>query len=338
MDEKIKTNEKDISKKYSWVYSLPFFPKLVKKIKIILLLYNAYKNKLIKLIRQQRINAINKIINAYKKYKIVNELKKEYFIRKIISERKNAIILIQRNIKYYLKKLKLKEIIRKDKGCYTIICNKCDVAKICVKIFTDYDNSDKNMILPMKYCPIRNYFFFPIPKTKFVLADKDNKIVHFYFIHNGNVFYDENQYKLIDFYGKKVHEINFSNYGKNDKINKNNPINKNISINIDEEIDGLSYKYLQRQKSSINNKEHLLSFSSDDELEKKSSRKVSKDSNGCKKKKFQRRKSKGKTCKLKKPNCLKIISILKERNTEGRKRSCTIHIKRVQFGTVTFSY
>ena len=107
---------------------------------------------------------------------------------------------------------------------------------------------------------------------------------------------------------------------------------------IDEEIDGLSYKYPQRQKSSINNKESLLSFSSDDELEKKSSRKVSKDSNGCKKKKFQRRKSKGKTCKLKKPNCLKIISILKERNTEGRKRSCTIHIKRVQFGTVTFSY
>ena len=109
-------------------------------------------------------------------------------------------------------------------------------------------------------------------------------------------------------------------------------------MNIDEEIDGLSYKFPQRQKSRINNKEPLLSFSSDDELEKKSSRKISKDSNGGKKKKFERRKSKGKTCKLKKPNCMKIISILKERNTEGRKRSCTIHTRHVQFGTVTFSY
>ena len=160
MDENIKNKENIKKKDYSWIYTLPFFPKLVKKIKIILLLYNEYKNKLIKLIQQQRINAINKIFNSYKKYKLVNALKKEYFIRKVISERKNAIILIQRNLKYYFHKLKLKEIIRKDKGCYTIICNKCDAAKICIKIFTDYDNSDKNMILPMKYCPIRNYFFF----------------------------------------------------------------------------------------------------------------------------------------------------------------------------------
>ena len=333
MDEKIKTNQNTTVKNYSWVYSLPFFPKLLQKIKVLLLIYSAYKNKLIKLIKQQRLNAITKIINAYKKYKLINEIKREYFLRKIISERKNAIILIQKKVKYYLLKLKLKDIIRKDQSCYTIICNKTNVGKMSIKIFTDYNNSDKSMIIPMRYCPIRNYFFFPIPKTKFVLADKDNKLVHFHFISNGKIIFDENQYKLIDFYGKKVHEINFSNY---DHCNTNNPINKINSKNIIEEFDQLSYKF-KKQKSSINSKElSLLNFSSDEDLDKICSRKASKDSNGVKKQKFQRNKNKGKTCKLKKPNCLKLISILKERNTGGRKRSCTI--RRVRFGTVTFSY
>ena len=84
MDGKIKTNEKDIAKNYSWVYSLPFFPKLLQKVKILLLIYSAYKNKLIKLIQQQRLNALKKIINAYKKHKLINEIKREYFLRKII--------------------------------------------------------------------------------------------------------------------------------------------------------------------------------------------------------------------------------------------------------------
>ena len=335
MDGKIKTNEKDIAKNYSWVYSLPFFPKLLQKVKILLLIYSAYKNKLIKLIQQQRLNAIKKIINAYKKHKLINEIKREYFLRKIISERKKAIILLQKKVRYYLLKLKLKDIIRKDKGCYTIICNKSNVCKISIKIFTDYNNSEKSIIIPMRYCPIRHYFYFPIPKTKFVLADKNNKIVHFHFIHNGNIFYDENQYKLIDFYGKKVHEINFSNYDNNCNCYTNNPINKIISKSIIEEFEGLSYKF-QKQKSSINSKEiSLLDFSSDED-DKMGSRKASKDSNGIKKHKFERKKNKLRTCKLKKPNCLKLISILKERNTGGRKRSCTI--RRVRFGTVTFSY
>ena len=334
MKAKIKNNENTITKNNSWVYSLTFFPKLLKKTKILLLIYSAYKNKLIKLIQQQRLNAISKIINAYKKYKLINEIKREYFLRKIISERKKAILLIQKKVKYYLFKLKLKDIIRKDKSCYTIICNKSDVGKISIKIFTDYNNSDKSMIIPMKYCPIRHYFFSPIPKTKFVLADKDNKIVHFHFIVNGKIFFDENQYKLIDFYGKKVHEVNFSNY---DKCYTNIPINKSNEKNIIEEFNELSYKFPQRQNSSLNSKElTLLNFSSDEDFDKNDSRKVSKDSNGIKKPKFERNKSKGKTCKLKKPNCLKLISILKERNTGGRKRSCIV--KRVQFGTVTFSY
>ena len=107
MDENIKNKENIKKKDYSWIYTLPFFPKLVKKIKIILLLYNEYKNKLIKLIQQQRINAINKIFNSYKKYKLVNALKKEYFIRKVISERKNAkfkILFSQIKIKGNYKK------------------------------------------------------------------------------------------------------------------------------------------------------------------------------------------------------------------------------------------
>lgn len=333
--------ENEIKEKYSWVYSLPFFPNLIKRIKTILLLHLAIKSKLIKMIKNQRINAVTKIITAYKKHKLINQIKKEYFIRKIISDRKNAIIKIQNNIKNYLNKLKLKEIIRKEKSTYTIICNKTNLAKISVKIFTDYYDNEKSMILPMKYCPIRKYFILQIPKTKFVLAKEDSKIVRFYFIYNGNMFFEEEQYKLVDFKGKKVHEVNFSNYDKNLYDNDNIYCNfkcKKYYNSIDEDIQGLSYKSPTRQKSSLINKESLLHFSSDEENEKKNSRKTSKDSSGLRKHKFERNKSKGKTCKLKIPKYLKIVSILKERNYDRRKRSCTINERHVKFGTVTFSY
>ena len=72
------------------------------------------------------------------------------------------------------------------------------MAKISIKIFTDYKDSDQSSVWPMRFCPIRKYFFFPIPKTKFVLAKKNNKIVNFNFVHNGNIFYCD-CYKIIDF-------------------------------------------------------------------------------------------------------------------------------------------
>ena len=338
MSDSIINKKNEITNKKNWVYSLPFFPDLLKRIKVIILIHLAIKNKLIKIIQNQRLNAVSKIITAYKNYKLINQIKKEYFIRKIISERKKAIIKIQNYVKYYLTKLKLKEIIRKEKGSYTIICNKSNVAKISLKIFTDYCDNDKSMILPMKYCPIRKYFILSIPKTKFILAQKDCKIVRFNFIYKGNMFFEEEQYKLVDFNGKKVHEINFSDY---DNIHDNLDYKKYYS-NIDEDIQGLSYKSHKsptRQKSSTYNKEPVLDFSSDEENERKSPRKVSKDSNGQKKQNFERSKNKGKTCKLKNPKYLKIISILKERNFDRRKRSYNIsNEKRVKFGTVTFSY
>lgn len=319
-----KKNEKE--KDYSWVYSLPFFPKLLKRIKIILLIHLSNKSKLIKLIQKQRLNAISTIIKAYKKFKLINRIKKEYFLQKIISDRKKAIIKLQNYIKYFLLKLKLKKIIRKEKKSYTIICNKSNVTKIFIRIFTDYNDINKSMIFQMKYCPIRNYFVFPIPKTKFVSAEENKKIVRFIFLYRENIFFDEENYKLVDFKGKKVHEINFSDY---DKI-----FFEKSKINIDEETNGLSYL---RQKSSLFNNNYDLDFSSDEEYKKKNSRKTTKDLNDTKKKKFERNKKKGKTCKLKKPTCLKIISILKERNY-GRRKTTMSDCRHVQFGTVSFSY
>ena len=256
MSDSIINKKNEIINKKNWVYSLPFFPDLLKRIKVIILIHLAIKNKLIKIIKNQRLNAVSKIITAYKKYKLINQIKKEYFIRKIISERKKAIIKIQNYVKYYLTKLKLKDIIRKEKGSYTIICNKSNVAKISLKIFTDYSDNDKSMILPMKYCPIRKLFILSIPKTKFILAQKDCKIVRFNFIYKGNMFFEEEQYKLVDFNGKKVHEINFSDYDNN----HDNLVYKKYYSNIDEDIQGLSYKSPKsptRQKSSTYNKESV---------------------------------------------------------------------------------
>lgn len=332
MSQCLQNNENNVIKKNSWVYSLPFFPELIKRVKIILLIHLAIKKQLIKLIQSQRLNAISIIIRSYKHFKLINQLKKEYFIRKIISDRKNAIIKLQNNIKYYLIKIKLKKILRKDKGSYTIIYNKSNVGKIHVKIFTDYLDNTKSMIFKMKYCPIRKIFFFPIPKTKFVLAKKDCKIVRFVFLYDGNIFFEEELYKLVDFNGKQVHEINFSKY--DEIINENNITN----IGEEDEMQGLSYKKSTEQKSNVYNDYTPLSFSSDDENEK-NSRKESKDSNEIKMKKFERAKRKGKTCKLRNPKYLKIISILKGRNFERRKGSCPFDNGRhVQFGTVTFSY
>lgn len=333
MSDSFKNQEINIINKTSWVYSLPFFPELIKRVKIILLIHLAIKNKLIKLIQGQRLNAISIIIRSYKHFKLINQLKKEYFIRKIISERKKAIIKLQNNIKYYLLKIKLKKILRKDKGSYTIICNKSNVGKIHVKIFTDYFDNNKSMIFKMKYCPIRKIFFLPIPKTKFVLAKKEYKIVRFLFLYDGNTFFEEELYKLVDFNGKQVHEINFSEY---DEIN--NKININDTEDEDE-MQGLSYKKSTEKPSNVYNDYTPLSFSSDEEKEKKNSRKESKDSNEIKKQKFERVKKKGKTCKLRNPKYLKIISILKGKNFGRRKGSCPFDNERhVRFGTVTFSY
>lgn len=334
MSEIKKNKEINNSNCYSWVYSLQFFPDLIKRIKVILLIHSANKNKIIKLIQNQRINAASKIIRAYKNFKFINQLKQEYFIRKIISDRKKAIIKIVNNLKYYLNKLKLKKALRIEKSSYTIFCTKPNVAKISIKIFTDYNNIDNHKTILMNYCPITKYFICPIPKTKFVLAHKDSKIVRFHFIHDGNIFYQEEHYKLVDFKGQKVHEINFSMY---DNVINTNNIYKKYNSNVDEDLKGLSYKSSSRQKSTLFNNELVLDFSSDED-ENKCSRKTSKDSNGQKKQKFIRGKRKGKTCKLKNTNSIKIISILKERNCERRKRRHSVCERHVQFGTVEFSY
>ena len=328
--KEIIVNNNNINNSKSWVYSLPFFSELLKRMKIILLLHLTSKNKLIKLIQTQRLEAIKKIIRAYKNYKLINKIKKEFVVRKILAERKKAIIKIQNNFKQYLRRLKLKTILKKENKCYTIICcNKTNVTKVSVKIFIDYQDTNKTMILPMQYCPLRKYFVLQIPKTKFVLADQNNKIVRFNFLYKGNIFFDEEQYSIVDFKGKRVHEINFSQFDerKCQLINKMN-LNENTLV-------------FTKQKSHYIKKESLLSFSSDDDNEKNGLRKKSKDSNGNIKPKFERNKKKGKTCKLKNSNFLKIISILKDSQIERqkRRRRCTLNPERhVQFGTVTFSY
>ena len=93
MSECFQNKENNIKDKNSWIYSLPFFPELLKRVKIILLIHLATKNKLIKLIQNQRLNSISIIKRAYKHFKLINQLKKEYFIRKIISDRKKAILI-----------------------------------------------------------------------------------------------------------------------------------------------------------------------------------------------------------------------------------------------------
>ena len=337
-------SEVDEKSNLSWVYNLPFLSELIKRVKIILLLHITNKHKLLQIIRNQRLNAATRIISSYKKYKYFNQIKKEYFIRKLISERKKAIIKIQRNARYYLMRLKIKKIIRKENGCYSIFCDKINATRISVKIFTNYNNNEENMIFPMKYCPIRKYFIFLIPKTKFILAKKDMKIIRFYFIYNGNSFFFDEQYKLVNFKGKIVHEINFSQYDNLiNEINEKNCHKKSDKV----EKKGSSCKTdnfnSKRQKSTLFNKESIsiLNFSSDEEDEKLNT-KGSKEVSEQKKEKFERKKKKGKSCQVIDSAKLKIVSILKNRNSEGRKKrrgSClTYDEPHVKFGTVTFSY
>ena len=125
-----------------------------------------------------------------------------------------------------------------------------------------------------------------------------------------------------------MHEVNFSQYDerKCNLINKMFSSGKNIYL---------------KQKSHLIKKERLISFSSDDENDENGLRKKSKDSFGNGKQKFERKVKKGKTCKLKNSNYLKIISILKDSQIERqkRRRRCTLNPERhVKFGTVTFSY
>ena len=341
MAELLNKKQLSINENYSWVYSLPFFPQLIKRIKIILLIHLTNRHYLIKSIRSQRINAANKIIRAYKNFILINQMKREFFIRKIISDRKNSIIKIQRYIKYYFNRKLLKSIIRKEKGCYTIICNKSNVAKISIKIFTDYKDSDKSTICPMRFCPFRNIFFFPIPKTKFILADKNNKIVNFNFIYKGNIFFDD-YYKIKDFNGKKVHTVNFSEFDIIEEKNFSKKIENDFK---NDDCYNLSHKTKRYKSSSViknnnNNNNNIIDFSSDEEEENKRSRKASKDLLDVKKKKYDRGKKKGRTCKIKNPCLLGLTSILKERNCDRkyRKRRYTIGERHVQFGTVTFSY
>lgn len=335
MTELLKDISSSTNDTYSWVHSLPFFPELLKRIKIILIIILVNRHHLIKSIKDQRKNAIKKIIRCYQNYKLINKLKKEFLIRKIIEDRKQSIIKIQRYFKYFLNKKLLKKIIRKEKGRYIIICHKSNVLTLSIKLFTDYKDNSKSEIYPMRYCPFRKYYVFGIPKTKFILADKEKKIVNFNFIYKGNIFF-EDHYKIVDFNGKKVHTTNFSHIDKN--IAESNFIKFCKSTVIDDN-NSLCLK-VKKQQSCLIKKDMVLDFSSDEEEEKKTSRKTSKDLNGNKKQKFVRKKKKGKTYNLKSSKVFKFPSILKDKNIirKNARRSCSIIERHVQFGTVTFSY
>ena len=168
-----------------------------------------HKAFLINAVLEKRKKAALKIECFFERLKSLRKIRDYYLIQKIIMNRREAAIKIQRQLRYFILSKKIHILNLKISNCYQICCSISNVTKIDIKIFLSSKNFDKYTIVSLKFCPLRKFFVLDFPKIKF----NKNKICYFNFIINGNTVIDssyESVYKNDTF----VNVIDFSKVDK----------------------------------------------------------------------------------------------------------------------------
>ena len=142
------------------------------------------------------INIIYKI--DYAKFYYI----KSHIIKKIIEEREQKAKIIQKYYKISLVRRDLFALAKKHLNYYSVFPSKTNFKKISIKLYTNLKDPNKYAILPVRHCPIRNYYIFDIPKKKF---PSKKKLMYFSFIID--------EYKIVDpSYGYKTFGQEYINF------------------------------------------------------------------------------------------------------------------------------
>ena len=90
-----------------------------------------------------------------------------YIINKIIKQREENIISIQKCFREFICRRKLISFTKKHKKYYSVYPSRDDFSKISIKLYTNLKDPSKYVELPVRLCEKRNCYAFDIPKSKF---------------------------------------------------------------------------------------------------------------------------------------------------------------------------
>ena len=240
-------------------------------------------NIIINIINTERKIKSNKITDLFSLYHYRNFYKKKILIQKIITQRKESILLIQNKYRTFIYKKKVKEIILKEKDVYVL---NYPFKASSVKINIYYNMNKAFKVFEFFKCPIRKYFITYIDKSIFTPGEY---LCRFYV--NGNFTLDQrykyfpnsdnNLYNLI-YIGDTKTQIGI---GVNPKKNKKKKKKKKILVEEEEENSDDFYYYCYNDNTNSTNSLSTKSYNENNLGNKKNRNKYSIDSQSIKKEK-----------------------------------------------------
>lgn len=236
--------------------------RIQKAIRIFLDKKNYYKKQIIKIIKNERKEKANKVVDMLSMYHLRNEYKKILLIKKIMVARLKSANKICKAIKYYLIRKKIKKIKNLQKKNLEIIYPINKKKNIKLKIYYD-DNIYK--VFDFEYCEFRKinvlYINYDILDNN---RNKNELFCHF-FVDDECVI--DKRYKIIkNKYGILYNIIEYKKMEKkNNLIEDDNAVVKKKTLNKYEKIKTNSIPFKFDNDYDYNNKSKQLNNINDND-------------------------------------------------------------------------
>jgi len=236
-------------------------------------------NLIVNIIHSERKKKSDKITDLFSLYHYRNYYKKNLLIEKIIKQRKESVLLIQKKYRTYIYRKKVKEIILKEKDVY-VLSYPFKASFVKIKIYYSINKAFK--VFDFFKCPIRKYFITYINKNIFNSGEYLCR-----FIVDGNFSLD-NRYKYFPDKDNEVYNLIYIGETKpkiDSDLNNNNKKKKNKKkkkvIEEEENSDDFYYYCYNDNSNSTNS----YSTSNENNINKNKNNKYSIDSQSIKKEK-----------------------------------------------------
>jgi hypothetical protein len=224
-------------------------------------------NIIVNIIHEERKSKSNKITDLFSLYHYRNFYKKNLLIRKVLKQRHDSILIIQKKYKSFKYIKKVKEIISREKNVI-VLTYPFLAESVRIKIY--YNMSKEFKTFDFFKCPIRKYFVTYINKNE---INSGEYLCHI--IVNGNVILDKRYKYIVDkeniiynliYIGDIKPKLEFEHKILNNINNKNNEIikerkKKRKKKKIEEEEDSEDfYYYCYNDNSNSTNSYSTKSF------------------------------------------------------------------------------
>ena len=246
-----------------------------KNIRLFLIRKNSLNNLIINIIHNERKIKGDKITDIFSLYHYRNYYKKNLLIKKIITQRQESILILQRKFRAYILSKKVKEIIEEEKNMY-VLNYPYSAMSVQIKIFYSINKAFK--VFDFFKCPVRKYFVVHIDKNIF---NSGEYLCHL--IVNGNVILDKRYKYIVDkdnilynliYIGDKKPIIAIKNNNKKNKKKRKKIIEEeensddfyyycyNDNSNSTNSLTTKSFNDINDKNNLINNKRNKLSIDS----------------------------------------------------------------------------